>query len=73
MAVMAALESGASYAGEKLDMSFIQGGAGTNPDVWAALNSNYAPGRYLVELSLNGKILGKHILDVTRETVMNSA
>ncbi len=55
MAVMAALESGASYAGEKLDMSFIQGGAGTNPDVWAALNSNYAPGRYLVELSLNGK------------------
>ncbi|EEV6030490.1 outer membrane usher protein PefC [Escherichia coli] len=67
MAVMAALESGASYAGEKLDMSFIQGGAGTNPDVWAALNSNYAPGRYLVELSLNGKILGKHILDVTPE------
>ncbi|EHR0443659.1 TPA: F4 (K88) fimbrial usher FaeD [Escherichia coli] len=67
MAVMAALESGASYAGEKLDMSFIQGGAGTNPDVWAALNSNYAPGRYLVELSLSGKILGKHILDVTPE------
>ncbi|MGJ7681758.1 FimD/PapC N-terminal domain-containing protein [Escherichia coli] len=41
--------------------------AGTNPDAWAALNSNYAPGRYLVELSLNGKILGKHILDVTPE------
>lgn len=67
MAVMAALESGTSYAGEKLDMSFIQGGAGTNPDVWAALNSNYAPGRYLVELSLNGKNHGKHILDVTPE------
>lgn len=40
MAVMAALESGASYAGEKLDMSFIQGGAGTNPDVWAGDAAN---------------------------------
>ncbi len=32
---------------EKLDMSFIQGGAGINPEVWAALNGDYAPGRYL--------------------------
>ncbi|MED0139258.1 F4 (K88) fimbrial usher FaeD, partial [Escherichia coli] len=51
--------------GEKLDMSFIQGGAGVNPEVWAALNGNYAPGRYLVDLSLNGKESGKQILDVT--------
>ncbi|EBJ0541337.1 outer membrane usher protein PefC, partial [Salmonella enterica] len=32
---------------------------------WAALNGNYAPGRYLVDLSLNGKESGKQILDVT--------
>ncbi|EEE8967942.1 hypothetical protein DC244_24350 [Salmonella enterica subsp. enterica serovar Typhimurium] len=52
-------------AGEKLDMSFIQGGDGVNPEVWVALNGSYAPGRYLVDLSLNGKEAGKQILDVT--------
>lgn len=36
-------------------MSFIQGGAGINPEVWAALNGDYAPGRYTVDLSLNGE------------------
>ncbi|ENW8698174.1 TPA: F4 (K88) fimbrial usher FaeD [Escherichia coli] len=49
---------------EKLDMAFIQGGAGINPEVWAALNSNYVPGRYLVDITLNGKQTGKQILDV---------
>lgn len=61
----AAFASTTTAAGEKLDMSFIQGGAGINPEVWAALNGNYAPGRYLVDLSLNGKDIGKRILDVT--------
>ncbi|EIF4027187.1 F4 (K88) fimbrial usher FaeD, partial [Salmonella enterica subsp. enterica serovar Reading] len=64
-AIAAALGSGTANAGEKLDMSFIQGGAGINPEVWAALNGDYAPGRYLVDLSLNGKDIGKRILDVT--------
>ncbi|HAN7628861.1 TPA: F4 (K88) fimbrial usher FaeD, partial [Escherichia coli] len=65
LAVSAAFASATGVAGEKLDMSFIQGGAGGNPDVWVALNGSYAPGRYLVDLSLNGKELGKQILDVT--------
>ncbi|HBA7586282.1 TPA: F4 (K88) fimbrial usher FaeD, partial [Escherichia coli] len=65
LAVSAAFASVTGVAGEKLDMSFIQGGSGVNPDVWAALNGSYAPGRYLVELSLNGKDIGKQILDVT--------
>ncbi|HFP6864324.1 TPA: FimD/PapC N-terminal domain-containing protein, partial [Escherichia coli] len=60
-----AFASATGVAGEKLDMSFIQGGAGVNPEVWAALNGSYAPGRYLVDLSLNGKEAGKQILDVT--------
>ncbi|ECT6635801.1 outer membrane usher protein PefC, partial [Salmonella enterica subsp. enterica serovar Rissen] len=64
-AIAVALGSGTASAGEKLDMSFIQGGAGINPEVWAALNGDYAPGRYLVDLSLNGKDIGKRILDVT--------
>ncbi|EHE5996047.1 F4 (K88) fimbrial usher FaeD [Salmonella enterica] len=64
-AIAAALSSGTAGAGEKLDMSFIQGGAGVNPEVWAALNGSYVPGRYLVDLSLNGKDAGKQILDVT--------
>ncbi|NAI64889.1 F4 (K88) fimbrial usher FaeD [Escherichia coli] len=65
LAISAVFASVATVAGEKLDMSFIQGGAGGNPEVWAALNGNYAPGRYLVDLSLNGKESGKQILDVT--------
>ncbi|EEE9969147.1 F4 (K88) fimbrial usher FaeD [Salmonella enterica subsp. enterica serovar Nigeria] len=65
LAVLAAFASVTGIAGEKLNMSFIQGGAGVNPEVWAALNSSYAPGRYLVDLSLNGKNAGKQILDVT--------
>lgn len=65
LAISAVFASVATVAGEKLDMSFIQGGGGINPEVWAALNGNYAPGRYLVDLSLNGKESGKQILDVT--------
>lgn len=64
-ALMVALASGSVQAGEKLDMSFIQGGSRMDPAAWAALNSTYAPGRYLVDLSLNGQDLGKQVLDVT--------
>lgn len=67
LAVAAAFGSTSVAAGEKLDMSFIQGGAGVNPEIWATLNGNYAPGRYLVDLSLNGKEAGKQVLDVTPE------
>ncbi|HAW1290412.1 F4 (K88) fimbrial usher FaeD [Escherichia coli] len=65
LVMSAVLGSASIIAGEKLDMSFIQGGGGVNPEVWAALNGSYAPGRYLVDLSLNGKEAGKQILDVT--------
>ncbi|EEU9452256.1 F4 (K88) fimbrial usher FaeD [Escherichia coli] len=65
MAIVAAIASIASYAGEKLDMSFIQGASRTNLDVWSALNSKYVPGRYLVDLSVNGINYAKHVLDVT--------
>lgn len=67
LALMVALSSGSVLAGEKLDMSFIQGGSRVDPAAWAALNSTYAPGRYLVDLSLNGQDLGKQVLDVTPE------
>ncbi|HBB7047346.1 TPA: hypothetical protein JL201_004984, partial [Escherichia coli] len=43
IAISAAFASATGIAGEKLDMSFIQGGAGVNPEVWAALNGSYAP------------------------------
>lgn len=65
LAISAVFASVSAVAGDKLDMSFIQGGAGVNPEVWAALNGSYAPGRYLVDVSLNGKDAGKQILDVT--------
>lgn len=66
-ALMVALASGSVQAREKLDMSFIQGGSRMDLGTWAALNSTYAPGRYLVDLSLNGQDLGKQVLDVTPE------
>jgi outer membrane usher protein FimD/PapC len=46
-------------------MTFIHGGAYVNPDVWTALSGSYVPGRYLVDLSLNGKDAGKQVLNVT--------
>ncbi|EFN7841527.1 hypothetical protein ED875_26795, partial [Escherichia coli] len=45
LVMSAVLGSASVIAGEKLDMSFIQGGGGVNPEVWAALNGSYAPGR----------------------------
>ncbi|HAE8613082.1 TPA_asm: F4 (K88) fimbrial usher FaeD, partial [Salmonella enterica subsp. salamae serovar 30:1,z28:z6] len=65
LAIAVALGGGTASAGEKLDMSFIQGGGDMNPEIWAVLNGSYAPGRYLVDLILNGKDTGKQILDVT--------
>lgn len=65
LAITVALGSRVAWSDEKLDMSFIQGGSSLSPEAWAALNGNYAPGRYLVDLSLNGKSEGKQILDVT--------
>ncbi|EGO1504488.1 fimbria/pilus outer membrane usher protein [Salmonella enterica] len=69
LAVLVALGLGGGEvrADDGLDMSFIQGGSGMDRAAWAALNSSYVPGRYLVDLSLNGKAMGKYVLDVTPE------
>lgn len=61
------LKMGIGHASEKLDMSFIQGGSQLSKDAWAVLNENYAPGRYFVDVSLNGKEMGKQFLDVTSQ------
>ncbi|POT24533.1 outer membrane usher protein PefC [Citrobacter freundii] len=50
---------------DELDISFIQGGSSMDREAWLALNSKYVPGRYLVDVILNGKDLGKYVLDVT--------
>ncbi|MCK8417830.1 FimD/PapC N-terminal domain-containing protein, partial [Erwinia amylovora] len=65
LAIATAMGFGAARAGDKLDMSFIHGGAGIDRESWAALNGTYAPGRYLVDVSLNSKDVGKQILNVT--------
>lgn len=65
LAIATVLGGSVANAAEKLDMSFIQGGASLSPEVWASLNGTYVPGRYLVDLSLNGKSNGKHLLDIT--------
>lgn len=61
------LGGGSVLAEDRLDMSFIQGGSETDAAAWAALNSTYVPGRYLVEVVLNGRELGKQVLDIQPE------
>ncbi|CAY72557.1 Outer membrane usher protein fimD precursor [Erwinia pyrifoliae DSM 12163] len=65
LAIATAMGCGAARAEDRLDMSFIQGGAGIDREAWAALNGTYVPGRYLVDVSLNSKDVGKQILDVS--------
>lgn len=52
---------------DELDMSFIQGGNQQSSKAWAALNNRYAPGRYLADLTVNGKPMGRYVLDITPE------
>lgn len=54
-------------ASDELDMSFIQGGSQMDMAAWSALNGSYIPGRYLVDVFLNGKEMGKYILDISPE------
>ncbi|EKN3608764.1 PefC/AfrB family outer membrane usher protein [Yersinia enterocolitica] len=65
IAVSFALITQSVNASEKLDMSFIQGGHNIDKDAWSMLNGNIVPGRYLVDVVVNGKTNGKQILDVT--------
>lgn len=51
----------------RLDMSFIQGGAHIDPVTWDMLNSAYMPGRYLLDVTLNGEGKGKQMLEVMPE------
>ncbi|MCP1489791.1 outer membrane usher protein FimD/PapC [Pseudomonas fluorescens] len=48
----------------KLDFSFIQGGTGADPSAWDAVNSQYIPGRYLLDVVVNDKKPVKQMLDI---------
>ncbi|WP_286636571.1 PefC/AfrB family outer membrane usher protein [Citrobacter sp. Cpo090] len=65
MAVSFAIITQTVNASEKLDMSFIQGGHNVDKEAWSMLNGNFIPGRYLVDVIVNGKTYGKQILDVS--------
>ncbi|WP_318514639.1 PefC/AfrB family outer membrane usher protein [Photobacterium leiognathi] len=52
---------------KELNLSFLQGGAKIDAAYWNSLNNKYIPGRYLVDLVLNDRSLGKSILTVTSE------
>lgn len=65
VAVTAAMSCLSVNATEKLNMSFIQGGVNAGLEEWAELSKEYPPGRYLVDVFLNGKETGKKILDIT--------
>jgi outer membrane usher protein FimD/PapC len=65
LAVCIGLALSHSIFAQELDLSFLQGGSQLDSQTWAQLNSKYAPGRYLVDVSLNNKGYGKRILTVT--------
>jgi outer membrane usher protein FimD/PapC len=48
----------------KLDFSFIQGGTGVDPSAWDAVNSQYIPGHYLLDVVVNDKKPVKQTLDI---------
>ena len=52
-------------ASDELDMSFMQGGS--QFEIRELLNGNIMPGKYLVDLVLNGDSFGRHVLNVTKE------
>ena len=54
---------------QELDFSFLQGGSHLDSQAWTQLNSKYIPGKYLVDVFLNDKSLGKRVLTVTPEEI----
>ena len=58
MTVSVAIITQTVNASEKLDMSFIQGGHNVDKAAWDMLNGHFIPGRYLVDIIVNGKTHG---------------
>ena len=66
VSVVLALHNPILHATE-LNFNFLQGGAQIATAAWENLNSKYTPGRYLVDVSLNNKELGKRVVTVGNE------
>lgn len=62
--ITVALYSSSTIATE-FDLSFLQGGAQADASLLEDLSSNYVPGRYLVDVELNNRFIGKRIVTVT--------
>ncbi|ENE9858909.1 TPA: PefC/AfrB family outer membrane usher protein [Escherichia coli] len=65
--ISCALMSSIASASSELDMSFIQGGHSVDKEAWSDLNDGIVPGKYLVDIIVNNKKVGKQILDVTSQ------
>ncbi|MGR5241674.1 PefC/AfrB family outer membrane usher protein [Photobacterium damselae] len=65
--VVALYGIGASATESEFDFSFLQGGAKIDPSVLENISSRYIPGRYLLDVSLNDRAIGKRIVTVTDE------
>lgn len=63
--VLCAFTCVAEPSEDKIDLSFLQGGA-LAPE-WADLDGAYVPGRYFIDVILNREKLGKTILDISAE------
>ncbi|EOA8958780.1 PefC/AfrB family outer membrane usher protein [Vibrio harveyi] len=58
---------GAGVCAEEFDLSFLQGGAKIAPSLLESLSSEFVPGRYLVDVDLNDRAIGKSILTITSQ------
>ncbi|EFR2207001.1 PefC/AfrB family outer membrane usher protein [Salmonella enterica] len=62
---------GLAYGTDKLDFSFIQGGADINQDAWEAINKNYIPGSYLLDVIYNNNKPVKQMLEITKNDTVD--
>ncbi len=62
--IFIALYGVASHATE-FNLNFLQGGASVDASTWEGMNSKYIPGRYLVDVELNGKSKDKRVITIT--------
>ncbi|MEZ9360453.1 fimbria/pilus outer membrane usher protein [Vibrio cyclitrophicus] len=65
-----ALSIGFSFgasAADELNWDFLQRGSDVDVDAFHATASKYTPGRYLVDVELNGEFMGKRLLVISKE------
>ncbi|WP_045589652.1 PefC/AfrB family outer membrane usher protein [Vibrio vulnificus] len=51
----------------EFNLNFLQGGSNVDSSIWENSNDKFPAGRFLVDIELNGKNLGKNVLSISKE------